>query len=54
MISALKISDKYHRQYLRRAIKKLVVVWIRYGKNCDEFFREQADSICFDEQSIIN
>ena len=54
MVSALKIGDKYHREYLRRAIKKLVVVWIRYGKNCENFFREQADSIYFDEQSIIN
>ena len=54
MAGSLKITDKYHREYLRRAIKKLVVVWIRYGKNCDNFFREQADSIYFDEQSIIN
>ena len=49
MINSLKITDQYHRQYLRKSIKKLVVVWIRYGKNCENFFREQADSIYFDE-----
>ena len=54
MINSLKINDQYHRQYLTRAIKKLVVVWIRYGKNCENFFREQADSIYFDEQTLIN
>ena len=54
MINSLKITDQYHRQYLRKSIKKLVVVWIRYGKNCENFFREQADSIYFDEQTLIN
>lgn len=54
MINSLKINDQFHRQYLRKAIKKLVVVWIRYGKNCEAFFREQADSIYFDEQTLIN
>ena len=54
MINSLKMNDQFHRDYLRKAIKKLVVVWIRYGKNCEDFFREQADSIYFDEQSLIN
>lgn len=49
MINSLKMTDQFHREYLRKAIKKLIVVWIRYGKNCENFFREQADSIFFDE-----
>ncbi len=39
---------------MKRAVKKLIVVWIRYGKNCEAFFREEADSLYFDEQSLLD
>ena len=54
MIETLRMEDQNLRQQLKRAVKKLIVVWIRYGKNCESFFREQADSLYFDELSLID
>ena len=48
------MHDPTLQQQLKRAVKKLIVVWIRYGKNCESFFREQADSLYFDELSLID
>ena len=54
MIGTLGMHDSNLRSHLKRAVKKLIVVWIRYGKNCESFFREQADSLYFDECSLID
>ena len=54
MIETLGMEDANLRKQLKRAVKKLIVVWIRYGKNCESFFREQADSLYFDELSLID
>lgn len=54
MVETLGMFDSDLRNQLKRAVKKLIVVWIRYGKNCEGFFREQADSLYFDELSMID
>ena len=53
MIEALGMLQPVLREQLKKAIKKLIVFWIRYGKNCETFFREQADSLYFDEISLV-
>ena len=53
MVETLGMVQEGERDQLKRAIKKLIVVWIRYGKNCESFFREQADSLYFDELSLV-
>ena len=53
MVEALGMLEAPLREQLKRAIKKLIVFWIRYGKNCERFFREQADSLYFDEISLV-
>lgn len=40
MVETLGMEDSNLRTLLKRAVKKLIVVWIRYGKNCESFFRE--------------
>lgn len=54
MIETLGMEEASLRAQLKKSIKKLIVVWIRYGKNCESFFREQADSLYFDELSLID
>ena len=54
MVENLGMLDPQLRTQLKRAVKKLIVVWIRYGKNCEAFFREEADSLYFDEQSLLD
>lgn len=54
MVDTLGMTSGDLRGQLKRAVKKLIVVWIRYGKNCESFFREQADSLYFDECSLID
>lgn len=38
---------------LQKTIKKLVILWIQFGKNSEVFFKAQVDSIYFDEQTLI-
>ena len=40
MIENLGMHEMSLRTQLKRSVKKLIVVWIRYGKNCESFFRE--------------
>ena len=54
MIENLGMVDAQVRAQVKKAVKKLIVVWIRYWKNCEAFFREEADSLFFDEQSLID
>ena len=54
MIGTIGMHDINLRSHLKRAVKKLIVVWIRYGKNCESFFKDQADSLYFDECSLID
>lgn len=53
MILSLHITQLCERQVLSKAIKKLVILWINFGKDSDAFFRDQVDSIYFDEQTVI-
>ena len=39
---------------LRCAIKKLVGLWVKFGRNSELFFSEQEDSLYFDEYTILS
>jgi hypothetical protein len=38
MLLSLRISQLHDRKALAKAIKKLVILWVNFGKNCNEFF----------------
>jgi hypothetical protein len=53
MLLTLNISNAQDRVQLQKAIKKLVILWIQFGKNSEVFFKAQVDSIYFDEHALI-
>ena len=53
MLLSLRVSQAQDRQQLQKAIKKLVILWIQFGKNAEEFFKTQVDSIFFDESAVM-